>query len=277
MIRLLGVIAAAAVLLCADLLIAESPPWTKELPFQQAAITYEISGMEVGSEVLYLKNYGRISARHRQTSMMMFGLIQTRSSVEITTPEWIYLFDLQERKGSKSINPEKLMIEKFQKLSQEDRQKVSDNAEKMANVLGGGLQGIVEQNAVEILGYWCDKTSALGSTIYTIHDTSLPLLSETDIMGIKIKSVATSIDTDGVDDRYFDFPQDIPVHHDEEADQMAQMVAQQTMAALKDPESYKSRTQGLIGTPSSGSPAISPEDQKEMEEAMQKIKELLGN
>ena len=275
--KLKRVIMAAVILLFPSLVTAESNPWSRKLPFEQAVITYEISGMESGSEVLYIKDFGRTTARHRQTSIKMLGVIQTRSSIKITTADWIYSFDLHDGTGSKSVNPQKLMVEEYDRLSEADQKKVSDNAQKMANVFTEGMQGNVEQNAKEILGYSCDRISTMGSTIYSIHDTGINLLSETDLMGVKMKSVATSINKQGADNKYFEFPPGIIPKHDREADQMSQMIAQQTISALRDPEGFKNRGQGFMGMESLEQPAIPLEDQKEMEEAMNTIKGLLGN
>lgn len=275
--KLNSLVVAALFLLAPSLTVAASNPWSAKLPFEQAVITYEISGMEAGREVLYIKDFGGHTARYRETSRTILGLIQKSSSIEITTPDWVYSFDLQKRTGSKSINPQKLMSEEYDKLSAADKQKVEENVLHMGNVFMGGLQGSVEQNVEEILGYYCDKTTGLGSTVYSIHGTGISLLSETDLMGIKIRSVATSIEKGGADKTYFELPQGIAVQHDKEADQMAQMIAQQTIAALKDPEIMRKKEQGFMGGPSGGQPAIPEEDQLEMEEAMKTIRGLLGN
>ena len=276
--KLKGLIVAAVILLIPSLMTAESDnPWTRNLPFEQAVIIYEINGMESGREVLYIRDFGTTTARHRQTSTTILGITQKSSAVEITTPDWIYLFDLQERTGGKSVNPQKLMIEEYNKLSAAEKKKVSDNAREMANVFMGGLQGSIESNVKELLGYSCDRTTAMGSTVYSIHDTGISLLSETDLMGIKMKIAATSIEETGADKRYFEFPEGILAQHNKEADQMAQMIAQQSMSVLKDPEGSKNKGQGFRGPPSGGEPTIPQEDQMEMEEAMKTIKGLLGN
>ncbi len=276
--KLKGLIVAAVLLLIPSLMCAQADnPWNRKLPFEQAVITYEIIGLESGREVLYLRDFGTTTARHRQTITTVLGLTQKNSSVEITTPDWIYVFDLEEKTGSKSVNPQKLMIEEYDKLSADEKKKVSDNVRGMATIIMGGLQGSVEPNVKQILGYSCDRTTALGSTVYYIHDTGISLLSETDLMGIKMKIVATSVQETGAEQRYFEFPEGIVVQHNKEADQLAQMIAQQSMAALKDPEGHRNKSQGFMGMPSGEQPAIPQEDQMEMEEAMKKIKELLGN
>ena len=256
---------------------AESNPWSWKLPFEHGVITYEISGMESGREILYLADFGATTARHRETSTIILGITQKQSSREVTTPEWIYSFDLQERTGSKSVNPKKLILEEYEKLSDSDKQRVNENARKIATVLTGDLQARVEENAMEILGYSCDRTTAMGSTVFSIHGTDVSLLSEINFMGIHVTSAAVSVETVKVDSSFFELPEGIVVEHNQEADRMARMIAQQTMAALKDPESAGSKRQGFIGLPSSEQPEIPEEDQLEVEEAMKTIRGLLGH
>ena len=232
--------------------------------------------MESGREMLYVKDFGATTARHRHTSTKILGITQKRRTIEIATPEWIYSFDLQERTGSKSVNPQKFMIEEYGKLSETDKQKVKENAPQVTNVFMGDLHVSVTHNVKEILGYSCDLTEAMGSTVYSIHGTGISLLSETDFMGIEIKTVAVAVETQGVDTSFFEFPEGIEVEHDQEADQIAQMIAQQAVAALKDSDNLPRKSQGFMGLPSSGQPEIPEEDKLEMEEAMKTIRELLG-
>ena len=264
-------------LLAPSLTMAEPNPWLRRLPFEQAVITYEISGMETGQEILYIRDYGEHTARHRETSATILGITQKSSSLEITTPEWIYHFDLRQGSGTKSVNPVQLMIDEYNNLSPAEKEKVTVQAEKMAGILSTGLPGSVEEHAREILGFSCDRLEALGSTIYTIHGTGIGLLSETDVMGITVKSMATSIEKSGADLKYFAFPQGIEPQPSPEADQTARLVARQSMAALKDPDRVASPAQGIIGLPSGQDPAIPVEDRMQMEEVMNTIKEMLGN
>ena len=182
------------VLLAPSLTAAEPNPWLRRLPFEQAVITYQISGMETGQEILYIRDYGERTARYRETSATILGIAQKSSTVEITTPEWIYLFDLREGTGTKSVNPVQLMIDEYDKLTPAEKEKVAGRAEKMAGILSIGLPGTVEEHAREILGLSCDRLKALGSTIYAIHGTGITLLSEIDVMGITVKSAAIAIE-----------------------------------------------------------------------------------
>ncbi len=274
--KLKCLIAVAAIVLAANKLKAEANPWARKLPFEQAVITYTLSGMEAGTEILYIREYGLKTARYRTTRTTMLGLTQKRSSVEITTPDWLYIFDLQERTGSKSINPRKLMIEEYEKLSDAEKEKVNENSENMAGVVSAGLHGDLEPNVENILGYSCDRVRAIGSTIHMIHGTGIHLSYESDLLGIKMKSVATSIKMQGAEQKYFEFPKGIDPQPDPEADRTARIMAQQAIVALKDPERFRGTGQGLLGLPEE-QPDIPEEDKMQMEEAMETIKGLFGN
>ena len=256
---------------------AAKAPWEVELPFKEATINYEISGMESGQELLYIRKHGKETARYRSTSTSMLGMSMKNETVEIMTPDWIYLFDLQEGSGTKSINPQKLMLEEFNKLSAADKKKVQENGEKMGAAAMSGMQGSVEENAKEILGYSCDRASMMGTTVYTIHATPIALLTESNMMGINIKSVATAIDKGSVADKHFTFPDGIEPQPDPEADRLARMMARQSIEMLKDPQAYQQNNKGMMGAPPGQQQDIPEEDQKQMEEAMKALKGLFGN
>ncbi|MBE0583670.1 MAG: hypothetical protein IH612_07865 [Desulfofustis sp.] len=249
-------------------------PWEMKLPFAEATITYELSGMETGEEVLYIKDHGKRTAQYRTASTSMFGMTMKNRTVEITDPDWVYSFDLQEQTGTKSINPQKLMVEEFNKLSGEERKKVEQNAETMGTSMMQGMQGTVEPKVQDILGYPCDKVTMMGVTVYSIHGSSIPLLTDSNMMGIAMKSTATSISEGPVAEEHFQFPAGIDPQPDAEADRMAQIMAEQTIAMLKDPESFKKENKSLLRPRDQGD--ISPEDQQKMEEAMNALKGLFG-
>ena len=266
---------------------AAKNPWEKKLPFKSATIHYELTGMETGQETLYIRKHGQETARYQISKTSMLGMTMDSRTVMITTPDWLYIFDLEERTGTKSINPEKAMIEEYNKLSKAEKKEVAKNAEEMGTSMMNGMNGSVEKKAKKILGYSCDLTQAMGSTIYTIHDTPIALYSDSNIMGMKVKSVATKFDKGSVDGKYFKFPEGIEPQPDPDGDQMARVIAKQTIAALKDPEAFK-KSQQQSGKPAtSASPRtpgndsrqeeIPPEDQQVMEETMKALKGLFGN
>ena len=249
-------------------------PWEVKLPFKHATIHYTLSGMENGSEVSYIRDYGREVATYHTTKTTMMGMSMVQETVDIDTPEWSYQFNLTDGTGIKSVNPEKYMIEEYDKLSKADQKRITKNAQKMGVSMAEGFGGEIQQNSKKILGYNCDRAEMMGSVVYTIHGSGLPLLVETNMMGMKMKIEATSVDTGKVADSFFQFPEGIEVELEPQSDIMAREMAKQTIAMLKDPESAKK--QGGLMMPGAQREQMSPEDQEQMQQAMEALKGLFG-
>ncbi len=208
-------------------------PWERKLPFKNATIQYAISGSENGTETLYIRDYGKEMATYH-TATNVVG--QKTKKITISTLDWIYSFDLVNKTGQKSPNPHKYMLEEYNKLSKADQQKVMKNAKNMGMSMAKGLNGKIEMNAKKILGYDCDKVTVMGTTVYSLHKTGIPLKSDTSIMGVSIKKEATEISEKPVDAKAFQFPAGIVPEQDPRGEAMARSLAKQTMAMLKDPE-----------------------------------------
>ncbi len=121
------IISLLALMLTASIAAALESPWEKKLPFKEATIDYTISGNSKGTKTIYVKDYGRTVAEYRNTSMTVFGMTQKENTLDVTTPEWEYAIDLTEHNGTKMVNPEKYLIEEFQKLSKSDQKKIIKN------------------------------------------------------------------------------------------------------------------------------------------------------
>lgn len=269
----LALILASLIFALPTLAVAGDNPWDKKLPFKTATISYALSGMQKGTETLYVRNYGKETARHTDTSTTMMGMSMVNQELEITTPDWIFSYNITEGSGMKSTNPKKFMIEEFNKLSGSDKKQVRKNAEKMGVSMMEGFNGKIEKNAMELLGYKCDKVTVMGSTVYTIHDTEIPLKTDVDMMGMKMSITATSLDKGKVAPKYFEHPAGIEAVHDQESDAAARSMAKQAMEMLKDPEAAN-KIGGLAIPQSEG---LSEEDQQEVEQAMEMLKNMLGN
>ena len=271
--------------------MAGENPWDTKLPFKNATIKYSITGSENGSETLYIRNYGKEQATYRNTTTKMFFMTTKTETIEIVTPEWIYTIDMQEKTGEKSVNPTKYMIEEYNSLSRSDRKKILKNSEKLGNSSLNGIQGKIEKNAEKILGYSCDKISAMGSTIYMTSETGLPLKSETSVAGMNFQSVATEIDKGSVPGNVFIPPAGIKLEHDPQADQMARSMAKQTIEMLLDPDKAQTGLgqhspmppSSMESGPESGGntvPSQGTED-KEMQDAIQQgmdaLRGIFGN
>ncbi len=268
--------------------LAGENPWDAKLPFKNATINYAITGSETGNETLYIRKYGKEQATYRNTTTKIFFMTTKTETIQIVTPDWIYSIDLQEKTGAKSVNPTKYMMEEYNNLSRSDRKKLVKNSEELGQSVINGTQGEIEKNATKILGYSCDKVSVMGSTIFMISGTGLPLKSETSLAGMNFLSVATGIDKGSAPENVFIPPAGIKLEHDPEADQMARTMAKQTIEMLLDPDKAQaSISQHRTTPPSSGPeseggtvPAEGTEGQ-DMQDAMRKgmdaLRGIFGN
>jgi hypothetical protein len=256
---------------------AEKNPWERTLPFESATIQYTLSGTEKGTEALYIRNYGKESATYHKTINTMMGRSMPSETIHILTPDWTYTFDMIKKTGKKSVNPQKYMIEEYNKLSSSEKDQVMKNAQEMGVNMTSGMGGKVEMNAEKILGYDCDRATVMGSTVHSIHQTGIPLKINTAMMGISMQKEATEVRKGSVDAKYFEFPAGITPQIDPDGDAMARSMAQQTMAMLKDPEGAKKMGQmnpmlqkkGRRNAPQDGSSEVSDEEMEQAMKAMQ--------
>ena len=223
-----------AFVLCmtAGLAGAKDSPWETRLPFKKGTIQYNITGSQKGTETLYIKDYGRTTARHSSVSMTLFGMTQTTKEIEITTPEWVFNVDLTEQTCEKSVNPTKYMTDEFNKLSKKDQKKVIKNSQKMGTQMIEGMNGSVQVKGAKVLGYPCDVVTVMGAKTYCFTGTSIVLKSEADMMGMKITSTPTDIQKGTPGSTHFQVPQGIQVHHNTQADEMAKEMARATIQQL---------------------------------------------
>lgn len=251
---------------------AEELPWETKLPFKNATIHYTISGIEQGEEVLYIRNYGTEQAIYADSTTKIMGMAVQEKSVEFVNPDFIYSYDLQAMEGVKSVNPQKYMSKAYNDLTAEEQKQVLKNAEELGGVFAEGLGGDVQEKAAEILGYECDKINIMGGgATYVIHGTGIPLKTEVNMMGMKMITVATSVDKGTVDPQFFVHPQGIEARVDPEADAMTEAMGQQMMTALKDPEAAKKGLSGMHGAATQGD-NMTEEDKQMMEQAGELLK-----
>ncbi len=257
-------------------LAAEESPWEKKLPFKHATIQYTISGMENGNEVLYVRDYGREEARYHTTKTSMMGMTMVNQTVDITTPDWVYSYDLTNHEGTKNVNPEKYMIAEYNKLTKAEKKEVNKNAEEMGVSVMKGFGGQVQQNAKKIHGYSCDRAEMMGTVTYSIHGTGIPLLMESNMMGINMKIEATSVDKGKVDEKFFQHPQGIEAVLDPQSDAIAQSMARETIAMLKNPDGAEKLQKKAMEERMGEQDQLTPEQQNQAEQAMQMLQGLFG-
>lgn len=274
-------------LLCVLLLFAfstvvagEEPLFMEKLPFESATITYTLSGLQNGTETRYITESGKRSAAYIEASTSMMGMTTTVKTVEILEGEWLYTYDLVEGTGIRARNPMLYIEEEFASLSDADKELVRKNRGTIGMNMMAGMGGKVEENAEELFGFKCDRVSYSGMIVVSIHGTSIPLKTESNMMGMVVNNIATALDTGPVDDKRFAHPAGIEAIHDEEADAMSREMARQTIALLKDPQS--AAKQGAMGAVDQNRMQQVPQqDQadimKQMEEMMKNMPGASGN
>lgn len=251
-------------------------PWETKLPFKNATIQYTISGMENGTEVTYVRDYGREVASYHITKTSMMGMVMVNETVDIMTPDWVYSFDLTNHTGMQQVNPEKYMIEEYHRLSNAEQKQVHENGKKMGVSVAEGLGGEVQQNVEKILGYSCDRAEMMGTVAYSIHGTDIPLRVESNMMGMSMKIEATSVDEGKVADKFFRLPEGIEPKLDPQSDAIARSMAKETIAMLKDPRGAKKMKAEAMDERMKANEQMSPEQQEQMEQAMEMLKGMFG-
>lgn len=241
-------------------------------PFEQGTITYQVNGMEKGSQILYAKDYGMTTAMYKNTSMKLLGMAQRQETIEITTPNWIYNIDLIEETGSKQVNPMQYMQEEYNHLSSSDKKKVAENAEKSGMGLMNDMQGTVKKNAAKILGYSCDVSDLTGVKVYTVNKTPLMLKTESNLMGMASVVEATKIDKGSVSAAKFIPPANIQLSHSKDADIMAREMAKNTIENLRTGEMRISPQEGRIKSEEEHN-----SENKDLKNSMKMLKGLFGN
>jgi len=237
-------------------------------------IRYSISGLETGTETIYIRDWGQTRATYHESKATMVGVTMQTREVEIKTPEYIYSFDLESNEGVKALNPQKIMAEQYNQLSTSEQEAIQENARKMRAAYAEGMGGKVRENAEIILGYSCDKVNVMnGSTTYLIHGTDIPLKTEMNMMGAGVIVVATAVETGPVDDSYFQHPEDVVVATDPEADAMAAQMARQAIAMLKDTKAVGAQSEALMDKSSSPEHPKFERSQETMHEILEGLKE----
>jgi hypothetical protein len=278
--RIQGILLLSLLLIIPGLVQAKKgTPWEQKLPFKNLTIKYDLTGMEKGTETLYIKDHGQKSATYRKTVTSMMGVKMENNTIEIMDPEWVYNYNLTEGTGTKTANPNKYMKEEFEKLTSDEKKAVLENSEKMGGDIMHGMGGEIEQNVTKMFGFDCDRVNVIGSMMYNIHNTPIALKMEANIMGIKMNQVATSVEKGKVDNKVFKHPEGIEAVFDAEADAMARKMAKNALDWLKDPESAQV-PQMNPGAQQERMEQIPQEDQemmKQAEQMMEGLKGMFGN
>jgi len=282
------IILALSFLIVLPAMAKTSPFNAPKLPFKNATIHYQVTGTNSGTETLYIRNHGQDTARRSTTTQKILFMTQQIDTLEITTADWLYHIDFATKQGTKTTNPQKFMQEEYDKLSRTEQKTLEKNIKEMGYTGMSMLEGKLQQNAATILGYKCDKMELMGSTIYSIHNTSIALKTNTKLMGMDFSSIAIKIDKGKVSSDAFTPPAEISMIYDENADQMARSQAQQMISMLKDPnaaEKMEQNSKKLMmeqqkrqddNTNEEQNPPSGAEIEETINNAMDALKQMMG-
>jgi hypothetical protein len=166
------------------------------------------------------------------------------------------------------------MKEEIEKLSAKERKIVLNNLETIGTNLAVRMGGKVKQKMGEHLGYTCDLVTAMGTTSCQISGTPIMLKTESDMMGIKIKTVAKKVDKNAsIPDTVFQVPGNVNVTFSKEADDMNRAMIASMIDSMKDPDAAKKFKEGMTHGKMQMEEQQRMEAQERHEQAMRKQKQ----
>lgn len=189
-------------------------PWDKKFSFETATIEYSLSGIQTGTAVMYIKDYGANRAYYTNSITSMLFMKVESKTVELTTPDALVTVDLKERTGVSTPNPTKKNREDFEKLTASEKKIVVKNAEILAErgIDIFFLEGAAGKATGDFLGHKVDIINLNGMSIWVLAGTDIPVKSTVSIMGMTTEIAATKISLDGsVDDSKFVMPEGITI------------------------------------------------------------------
>lgn len=235
-----------AVLLSAAPVLAKDNPWELDLPFEKAIIHYDISGSQKGAATLYIRDSGNERVKITKSKGKIMFVTITTDTIEITTRDSIINIDMDKKTGTRTTNPQKFMQEEMKKLSAKEREIAMKNFEAIGMSMATQMGGQVKSKAGEHLGYTCDLVTVMGTTSCQMSGTPIMLKMESNLMGIKINTVAKKIDKNAsVPTDVFQIPAGVNVVYDKEADDMSRAMVASIIESMKDPDAAKKFEEGM--------------------------------
>ncbi len=76
----------------------------KMYPFEKATLTYAVTGAQQGTQTIYIKDWGRITAQHYEATVPGRNGPQQINVSTFTDPQWIYTYDFAAKEGTRAPN-----------------------------------------------------------------------------------------------------------------------------------------------------------------------------
>lgn len=154
----------------------------KRYGVKKACIEYEISGSQIGTEILYFEEWGMREAKYTKTELKIAGITQKTNTATFLDGSWIYTIDLDKNTGTKMENP---------MLKQLEGKDLTEVGEQMMKSMGGKKIG-----SELFLGKMCDiwEIKNLGTKAWIWK--GITLKTKTNMMGMKMSNTAIKIQDD---------------------------------------------------------------------------------
>lgn len=171
----------------------------KRYGLENGSITYELSGSQSGTKTITWKDWGMTERTENNSSISAAGINIPNTDVSIMMGEYMYNYTPGTNKGTKIKNS---LFEQIMESSK------SGDLEEIGMDLLEGMGG-KKTGSDTIAGKNCDvyEIANLGSS--TCIWKALNLKNESNIAGISITELATTISTDAPDESLFELPENI--------------------------------------------------------------------
>jgi hypothetical protein len=155
----------------------------KRYHFKSGKIVYESTGAMTGTSTTYFDNYGMLEAKKSNLTIDMMGVKQEHNSLEIMKDRWVYSVNLKTNTATKIENP---MYQLFPNGVEGEEVAIA-----MMKKMGGKKIG-----TETVSGKNCDiwDVPKMMSKIWVWK--TIPIKTETNVMGMQITQTATSVETD---------------------------------------------------------------------------------
>ena len=200
---------------------ANDNPFESKLPFKSAIIHYLISGNQQGTQITYIRDYGKERVIYQNIHSKIMHQNRDHDTLIMITPKWTYHINLLTKEATKEPSLNYLLTQKFNQLSPKEQAKIL--ARKTETFL---------------------KLPVISLSISGVHqriskEGNLVLSSQTGIMGYKVKTVATDINITDVNHSLFVLPKDLKIVSKKADEKKAQEIIQ---ALLKEPNHTSKNT-----------------------------------
>lgn len=215
------------------LIFAENNPFERGVSFKEGIVHYSISGSEVGSETLYIKEHGkrRVIYTNAKSKFMRQG--KDTDHITHITPEWIYEIDLIEKSTTKYPNLVHVLYEKFKNLPKKTQQHILQNFDMVKDKSIQNISEPISRNTETILGYPCHVESIDGVLTYRSVDQDLILKTQMQILGYSVQKIATKIDKKPLDLNLFVLPKNLKIVDSQEKVHAVEQKAEEILEFLQ--------------------------------------------